>query len=408
MKILMLLEGTDFPPDIRVEKEARALQAAGHEIVLLCENLSNRPLQEHWQGMEIIRLPTLPASEYRRNRVWMFLTLRDRRWEEAIDQTIAAHRPDALHVHDLLYVGPALRVARRAKLPIVADLHENYPALVDIRHETNHAWYAGVSRFLYNSERLRRYERKVLPACDRVIVVVEEAAERIAQQAGVPRDRIVVVGNNEDITTAQGLTQPTIELPPADLRLLYVGGFGIHRGLEVVIKAMPAIRQRVPSAQFIVVGSGNDLSKLQTLATEVGVADAVRFEGQQPFERVHGYIAACDICLVPHIANEHTDNTIPHKLFQYMYMQKPVVVSSAKPLARIVHEHDAGTVFDSGDVNSLAAAVFALLDPETRQAAGHRGQQAVLDHYNWDQDAQRLNELYQSLAAQASTGQNRA
>jgi glycosyltransferase involved in cell wall biosynthesis len=398
MKILMLLEGTDFPPDIRVEKEARALLAAGHTVVLLCENLSNRPRREQWQGIEIIRLPTLAPRAYRWRRMLMFLTLRDQRWETALAAAIRAHKPDVLHVHDLLYVGPALRVARRYQLPVIADLHENYPALVDIRHETATAWYQAISRFIYSSARLRHYERQVLPHCDQVVVVVAEAADRIAAEAGVPRDRITVVGNSEDMVEAESLAQQAVELPPTALRLLYVGGFGIHRGLEVVIAALPAICARVPSAEFVVVGSGADRAKLEALAAQVGVAGAVRFEGQQPFARVHGYIVASDICLVPHIANAHTDSTIPHKLFQYMYMAKPVIVSSARPLARIVREHHAGAVFTSGDAASLAEAVFSLLDPAQRQAAGNRGRQAVLDCYNWQRDAQTLTALYAKLA----------
>jgi len=399
MKILMLLEGTDFPPDIRVEKEARALIAAGHQIILLCENLTDRPLQERWQGIEIVRLAPIAPLHYRINRMLMFLTLHDRRWEHKLDEIIAAYQPDALHIHDLLYVGPGLRVARRFGLPVIADLHENYPALVDIRDQTAVSRYQAISRFIYNSDRLRRYERKVLPQCDKVIVVVEEAAERIAAVTDIPTSKIVVVGNNEDIDETKAMPLQEVVLPASALRLLYVGGFGIHRGLEVVIEAMPAICQRIPSAQFVIVGTGKDLQKLQRMAAELGVAEAVRFEGHQPFTRVHGYIAASDICLVPHVANAHTDSTIPHKLFQYMYMKKPVVVSSAKPLARIVREHNAGAIFQSGDPAALTEAIFTLADPEERRLAGLRGHQAVVTAYNWQQDTQKLTGLYNNLSS---------
>lgn len=402
VKILMVLEGTDFPPDIRVEKEARALQSAGHQILLVCENLSNRPRHEIWQGIEIIRLAPLAPWRYRLQRMWMFLTLHDRRWEQKLSEVIRSERPDAIHIHDLLYVGPGVRVAKRFQLPIVADLHENYPALVEIRDLTMTSSYRAISRFIYSADRLRHYERTMLPQCDKVIVVVDEAATRIAAATGLPLDQIAVVGNSEDIDEAERMAPQTIVLPPAALRLLYVGGFGIHRGLEVVIQAMPQIRQRLPSAQFVIVGDGQDLAQLTALAQQLGVQDAVCFEGRQPFSRVHGYIEASDICLVPHVANEHTDSTIPHKLFQYMYMQKPVVVSSAKPLARIVKAYDAGAVFQSGDPVAFAEAIFSLTDPERRRVCGQHGQQAVIERYHWAYDAAVLTQLYQELADQAA------
>jgi glycosyltransferase involved in cell wall biosynthesis len=393
MKILMLLISHDFPPDIRVEKEARTLLAAGHQVTLVCENRKNRPSHERWNGIDIVRLHPQPLLWRQLNTATLLITLHNPIWERAIKRIIAEEKPDVLHVHDLPFVGPALRLARVFDLPMVADLHENFPAWLEFRRQTTKSF---LERLAFSPRRFARYEERVLQQCDWVIVVVEEAAERI-EQLGVSPEQTVIVGNTED-TEAVNIDRQDIELPPSAMKLLYVGGIGPDRGLDVAIKAMPKIRRRIPSAVLVLVGDGISRSLLEQLALELGVASSVHFEGQQPFSKVHAYIEAGDVCLVPHIASPEINSTMPHKLFQYMFMKKPVIVSSAKPLARAVVETQAGLVFESGDPDSFAEAVFALQDPEVRQKLGQNGQQAVIERYNWQRDGQRLVKLYEVLA----------
>ncbi|RLC81220.1 MAG: hypothetical protein DRJ03_08250 [Chloroflexi bacterium] len=396
MKIMMLLIGHDFPPDIRVEKEARALLTAGHQVILICENRRDRSARENWKGVEIVRLPQLPLWIRRLNTAMLFITMHAPLWEQHIAKIVQLEKPDVLHVHDLPFVRPGLRIARRFNMPLVADLHENYPAWVQIRR-------AGVNRnpiewLAFSPGRFARYEHQVLPHCDYVITVVKEASERI-KNMGIDADKIVVVGNTEDIDAVSDVADRNIDLPPSDMIILYVGGFGPHRGLDVSIKAMPKILEQIPSAILVIVGDGPDRLSLEHLARRLGVVQAIRFEGRQPFARVHSYIQASDVCLVPHIANPHTNTTMPHKLFQYMYMKKPVVVSDAIPLARVARTTGAGLIFESANFVSLAHCVLKLQDSTLRNKLGENGHDAVIERYSWRYDAQRLVELYHTLAS---------
>ena len=80
-----------------------------------------------------------------------------------------------------------------------------------------------------------------------------------------------------------------------------------------------------------------------------------------------------DINIIPHLANDHTDNTIPHKLFQIMMSKSLLLVSSCKPLKRIVEKYDCGVVFKADDVNDftdkvvLAKAIHQLLSTESTE-----------------------------------------
>ena len=103
------------------------------------------------------------------------------------------------------------------------------------------------------------------------------------------------------------------------------------------------------------------------------------------------YIAASAVCLVPHLANPHTEATIPHKLFQYMLMGKPVVVSSCRPLRRIVEETGAGLVYASGDSADLAKTVVQLRDPNLCRQLGAAGRRAASGRYSWPDDREKAD-----------------
>ena len=79
-------------------------------------------------------------------------------------------------------------------------------------------------------------------------------------------------------------------------------------------------------------------------------------------------------------------------------MAKPVIVSSARPLARIVKETRAGLVFRSEDADGLAKAIIEICeDRDLSIKLGAAGQKAVKEKYNWQDHGLVLLKLYESL-----------
>jgi len=82
-----------------------------------------------------------------------------------------------------------------------------------------------------------------------------------------------------------------------------------------------------------------------------------------------------------------------------MSMGKPVIVSSAKPLKRIIEETRAGLVYPSGDSDALAQAVITLYkDKDLAEELGKAGEKAVEKKYNWENESKKLIELYYNLS----------
>lgn len=384
----MLLMGGTYPPDIRVAKEAKVLLGAGHEVFLLCSDKDKRPLSEPVEGVQVRRYRHKQGFAVSKvSAAVNYASWRSPLWEAEIADFVADTGAEVLHVHDLPAVASALAVARKRGIPVVYDMHENYPAAVDF-------WPRGrLAKALQTPGRYTAYERSAVTSVDRVVTVVDESSERVVSLGASPQR--VTVFTNVDDTDAAAVWAPTEPFTVA-----YAGGFGPHRGIDTLVRAMPAVREQVPGARLVLMGAGKGESELRELVVALGIADAVEFTGWVDLDTMRARLAAASVGAVPHLANAHTDSTVPHKLFQYMAMGLPIMVTDCAPLARIVRETGSGTVATSGDPDSLAEAIVALADPEAARAASQAGVAAVQTRYNLRVEGEALVALYDGLAAE--------
>ena len=398
MRVGMLLRGT-YPDDIRVRKEAAALQEAGHEVYLLClAGEGVEPATVDGVAIERIDWDGYRASIRALNRASYLFGSFDGIWFRRARRFAAVHGIDVLHVHDLPLVRTGLRVARSlGGIPVVADLHENYPAAM-AQYRSERSLFERVrARLLRPVSRIERAEREAVREADAVVTVVEEARDHYVEDCDGDPDRVHVVSNTVDLDRIDAMEQtPVPEDVPDGFVVSYVGAFGPHRGIETLIRALPETPDAV---SLLLVGAGSEASdrRLRRLAASEGVADRVTFTGWVEFEDVPRYIAASDLAMVPHRETDHTATTVPHKLFQYMALETPVLVTDVGPLGRIVRETEAGVVVPPEDSAAVAAEIAGLLGAE-RTDYGENGRRAVETRYSWARDGERLRQVYDGFA----------
>lgn len=402
MRIGMILANV-FPPDIRVEKEARTLLKAGHDVYLLCLKAPGLAANDVYDGIKLYRRDFYfcqKLSVMRKfGKLMDRITFKNYKLMNQMIKFVDENSIDALHIHDLPMVWDAIIIGEKKGIKVIADLHENYPEAVQFQFINTNSKAKFIMKYLDNLDRWKKYEKKCLNQVNHAIVVVDEAKQHIVNDYGIPEDKITVISNTEDVNFFEDikLNQDLINFYKDHFVITYIGGFGQHRGLDVPIKAMPILKENIPNVKLLLVGDGKDRKDLEQLSADLEVSQYIEFTGWKSFELVPSYIFLSDVCLVPHHSNPHTDSTIPHKIFQYMLMRKPVIVSNCKPLARIVNETEAGLVFESGDSNDFAKACMEMLDNERRKWFGENGRKAVLKKYNWEKTGEELVKIYETI-----------
>ena len=405
----MVLSGGSFPPDIRVEKEARSLIEAGYRVHLLCLLAGDVQMaQETVGGIQVHRIQNPDPLGSMREKVRYYLTGVHDNWLRAILAFATDQDIDVLHIHDLPHALTAAAAARARGIPLVFDMHGDLPAALDIHHAAN----PDTARQSFSIKRaplglllgtgttwLRRMEKRAFEQADHIIVVVDESKERLVN-LGVPPEKVTVVLNSEDVDyfTDLPIDRKVTEGFQGKFVVSYIGGMEAVRGLDILIESFPEVLAQVPAATLLLVGDGYMRSRLEELAGNLGIQNNVVFTGWVDFSLIPTYISISDVCMVPHTNNALTDTTIPHKLFQYMLMGKPVVGLPVRPIKRIIDETGAGVVAPDETPEAMAAAILQVAEPDRAKLMGENGRRAALGAYSWANDAHRLVELYNGLA----------
>ena len=389
-----------YPEDGRVTKEAVALMRAGHEVYLLCVRRPGEPRREEVAGVRVRRLRR--GTSLFAKTAWdsvNALLWRHPVFARGVRRFVAEDRIEVLHVHDLPLAGTVAAVARRREIPWVLDLHENFPAGLQIwmEHKTN-PLVRLKNKLLMSYDRWEAYEGRMVGAASRVIAVVDEMRERLTRVHGTPTQKISIVTNSEwrDFMEQFQSVDEVARSYPGKFVILYLGYFGPHRGVDTVVEAMPAVVERIPEAVFVVVGRGSYQPYLEGLAARLGMTRNVDFAGFKPYAEVGSWMQRADVNIIPHKRNDHTDNTVPHKLFQSLLAGKATVVSDAPPLKRLAEETGGAFVFEAENAGSLAQLIVRLAsDPEAVRARANSGLAAAREgRFNWDTDQQHLLEIY--------------
>lgn len=395
--------GAYFPSDIRVSKEATTLLSAGYSIHLLCIRRKGEKFHEVIEGIDVHRIDA--GKSLYEFAFWDIITSLNfvhPKFKKYLPQFIINNNIDILHVHDLPLVKTAILMKSKYPVKVVADFHENYPEALKVWF----SWKTNLivrlkNKLFFNYNKWLKFEKYAVDHSDHIIAVVDEMKERLIEAHHVTQEKITVVTNTENKSFIHSKVDLQIFGEWNDkFKILYTGGIGPHRGVDTAIQGMKYLKH-FSDIYLIIVGSGSKavMQKLKALAKDNEVADKVIFLGYQPFSTFYSYMKQANINIIPHLKNGHTDNTIPHKLFQGMMCKKPVLVSSSLPLKRTVEEINSGLVFEAGNPEDFAKKVERLYhDAAIAGQLAENGYAATMERgFNWEKTGKELVELYDQL-----------
>ena len=234
----------------------------------------------------------------------------------------------------------------------------------------------------------------------RRVFAVSESLRQVAIELGTEPARARVVGNGVDIARFT-------PLPQADCRarlglskdakvLVTVGGLVERKGFHRVLKCLPALRQEFPQLHYLAIGGpsleGDWTERLQRLAIELGVADAVRFTGPISSDELSRYLSAADVFVLA-TRNEGWANVF----LEAMACGLPVVTTDVGGNAEVVCRSDLGTVVPFDDEAQLTQAMRQALLRDWDRGDIRRHAEAN----TWDRRIDDLEQEFRALAAPA-------
>ncbi len=351
--------------DTRIfHKEARSLAKAGYAVTLIAQHDKD----EIVDGVKIISL-SRP-----RGRLHRIFGLTVKVLFLALKQKAALYH---LHDPELLPVGLLLKILGRKK--IIYDIHEDYG-----RKILSKEWIA---------KELRTLISRITVFIERLSINVFDYA--FAADSNMKKkfnsNKIEVIANYPPLSFMQETTMNS----NSSLKVIYAGGIARERGYNVMLETMKCLEE--DDVELHLMGKFSDEREIAHIVPSRNIL----YHGFVSWQEVNEHLINADIGLfllqpTPSYLNLTGESII--KLFEYMSMKLPVVISDFPLLRPLITEVGCGICVDPANPQKVAEAIrYLQRNPTLRKEMGEKGRRAVMDKYNWENEREKLVAVYQTV-----------
>ncbi|RMH73422.1 MAG: glycosyltransferase family 1 protein [Cyanobacteria bacterium J007] len=161
----------------------------------------------------------------------------------------------------------------------------------------------------------------------------------------------------------------------------------IYKGVDVTIRALPAIAQQFPDVKYLAIGRGDDQRRLAKMAQDLGVSDRVVFAGFVPTEELPDHYRVADAYIMP-----------SREGFGIVYMEAmasgiPVLSGNDDGSAEPLQDGKLGWRVPYRDPDAVARACIEILQGGDRRCDGTWLRQETLTAFGTDAFTRRMQQL---------------
>src|SRR5664280_521149 len=349
-----MISYSDYRTDNRVIRYAEALTGRGDTVdVLSIKWDSNLPEVETIGGVQVHRIQERYGKNEKSKSGHLLPLLKF--WLRACVYLTRQHlhqRYDLIHVHNIPdFLVFAAWLPRLTGAKIILDIHDVVPEFYASKFKLEpHSF--GVSA-------LKKVERASARFADHVIIS-NHLWHKMFVARSVPAKKCSVFINNVNQRVFYRRNQVR---QPGSPVIMFPGGLQWHQGLDIAIRAMTRVVEKIPAAEFHVYGAGNMKDELVELTRNLGLTEKVRFFDPLPVAQIAEVMSKADLGVVPKRADSFGNEAYSTKIMEFMSLGVPVVVSSTK-IDRFYFNDSVVRFFESGNAGALAAALVEMLQDE--------------------------------------------
>ena len=361
----------------------------GHDVQVIAPRVGNQPAHEIVEGVEVHRV--MKPFTYGARRLLKQLT------DDREGSVVHSHATAGSY---------ALRSIVELRAPVVSHVHGTTRSAympASLEFEGMKLGYSHVKVTLAYIREKFAWNRS-----DRLVAVSTAVKSDLIAKYRVPESKIDVVLNGADPDLFRHIPDAKIPaLPGLEGKhiVLYVGHFGLRKGILNLIRAMKDVTTEVQDSVLVCVGGvpawlgkGDYWAFLKKFAQRCGIDEKVFLLDKVPSDALPAYYSAADVFVLPSYYEAFAKVVV-----EAMACETPVVATEMGGNLDAVGS-DAGLLVKFGDTRGIARAIITLLqDHQLAKEMGARGRERVLQSFTWRAVATRIEEAY----AKAQAGKRR-
>ncbi len=285
---------------------------------------------------------------------------------------IKSQKPDLIHAHSgrAHTIGLMARMLSVKSIPLIVSRRVDFPIKMGL-----------FSRWKYNK-------------ADYYIPISKKIASRLVDY-GISSDRMKVIYSGVEPDRFRNVDKEHLrEEFSLDADSIIIGNIAYCDAPKCqrdIIHAAPIVLQKIPNAQFFIVGDGPLREELIEMANELGVADRIHFPGFQ--SNIGDYLKLIDIFLMV-----SEDEGLGSSILDAQYFGLPVIATPVGGIPEIVIDGETGILTPVNDYQKLADNIIDLANSSyKRQQIGELSRRKVLDSYTTEIMAQNILQTYHDV-----------
>lgn len=295
------------------------------------------------------------------------------------------NRPDIIHVHLFFGVGmEALAASKFLKIPLVGTNHT--PITEFLRY--------GPASGKFLDKIGLRFVSWFYNRCEQITAPSQGILDEMKQNGFCKPCR--VISNPVDLRNFSPVTEElrremknTFML--SDFTVLYTGRLAVEKHVDVLIRAMALLKDKIPNITFAITGHGDADESLKKLVEELGLGGIVKFFGTLTVEDHAKIYKAADV-----FAIASTAETQSLSLMKAMATGIPSIGVNARALPEYIKKQN-GFILEPGDYKGISEKILYLFEnPEKRTELGKNGI-AMVQGYSPAKIASEWNTLYKEV-----------
>ena len=379
----------------RSHSTLRALAAAGVHVEAVTRPGWPAQVGVPWAAREDV----VDGIRYRRLTPWRLAQGAAARIDQharMLAAEVERFRPEALHT--------TTHFVNAVAVQAVAEAY-GLPWVYEVRGQLADTWASQRGPEAARSQRYRQFverEAEAARSADAVVTLGATMAQRLREQGVSPEGITVCPNAVGDVFLAE---PPSRRDARARLGLsenhVYVGTVSSivdYEGLDTLLRAAALLKPTHPELRVSIAGDGAALPSLRALASELAIADRVRFPGRVARAEAPWEQASLDVFTVPRKDLPVTRAVTPMKSVEASAVGTPVVASDLPALAELVEDGVTGRLVPAEDPRAWADALAPLVtDPDLRSRLGGAGRAWAVGTRTWTANAVRYGEVYHRL-----------
>jgi len=341
--------------EVRIHQIGKRLVKMGHQITLLCEKAPHLPKEEHLDGIHIKRIAGKTLIHL---LAPLYLHKHQNEYDIIIDDI----------AHAVPWYSP--KVTRK---PVIAQIHH-------IHQEVTHIELNNPLAHIVN-----KAERTIPKIYEHIITVSNSTKQELIKHFHIDPDKIEVIPNGVDLEKykpGEKDLRPTI---------LWVGRMKKYKNLDHLLLAYKIVKQKVPEAQLIIIGSGDQEHQMKKLAKELGLKD-VHFLGYVPEEEKIMWMQKAWV-----IVSTSTIEGWGMTITEANACATPAIGYDVPGLRDSIKHMKTGILVQYGNIKAMAKAMIMLTEDQELWRRLAENALNWAKQFDWDKSAERFVKVIESI-----------